>query len=91
MAIKKCSKSTLHGILIKNEVTYLGITITKDQHKRTFSNFKPILLKAQKRFNFWLLSLRGRVLLTKAEGLSILIYAALALHIDKLQKEIDKA
>lgn len=93
MAIKECSKSTLHGIPIKNEVTYLGIKITKDQHKRTLSNFKPILLKAQKRFNFWLLrdlSLRGRVLLAKAEGLSRLTYAALALHIDnKLLKEID--
>jgi len=37
------------------------------------------------------LSLRGRVLLTKAEGISRLTYAAMALHLNKkICKEIDK-
>ncbi len=53
-----------------------------------------LLKKTKKKLNHWLirdLSLRGRVLITKAEGISRLIYAAMALHLDKkLCKETDK-
>ena len=50
--------------------------------------------KAESRFNQWLqrdLSLRGRVLLSKAEGISRLIYAASSLALDsKTIKKIDQ-
>lgn len=94
MAIKECDKTEICCIPIKDEVQYLGILITKDENKRSTSNFNPILQKTQKKLNQWLLrdlSLRGRILLTKAEGISRLTYAALALHVsDKTLKEIDK-
>uniref|UniRef100_A0A669EC77 Reverse transcriptase domain-containing protein n=1 Tax=Oreochromis niloticus TaxID=8128 RepID=A0A669EC77_ORENI len=93
MAIKECSKTALCNIPIKQEVRYLGIIITKNQERIT-QNFYPILEKLKHRFNQWLLrdlSLKGRVLITKAEGISRLAYAALALHLDnKLIKEVDK-
>lgn len=44
------------------------------------------MLKTQKKLNSWLqrdLSIRGRILLSKAEGLSRLTYAALSLEVDK--------
>ncbi|XP_042072942.1 uncharacterized protein LOC121813313 [Haplochromis burtoni] len=94
MAIKECSKTALCNIPIKQEVRYLGIIITKNQESRITQNFYPILEKLKRRFNQWLLrdlSLKGRVLITKAEGISRLTYAALALHLDKkLIKEVDK-
>lgn len=94
MAIKNCAKSELHNIPIKDEVQYLGILVTKDQNTRSTSNLNPIIQKTRRKLNQWLLrdlSLRGRILLTKAEGISRLTYAALALHLsDKTIKEIDK-
>ena len=82
------------NIPIKNKALYLGILITKDQQRRIPLNFNPVILKTQRKLNQWLLrdlSLRGRVLITKAEGISRLTYAAMALQIDnKLIKEIEK-
>lgn len=94
MAIKKCTVSSLYNIPVKDEITYLGILICKDQQKRVSLNFNPIMDKTRKKFNQWLLthlSLRGRILITRAEGKSPLTYTALALHLDdKLLPEIDK-
>lgn len=94
MSIKDCLKSSICDIPVKNELVYLGITITKDQQKRSSMNFNPIIQKTKKKLNQWLsrdLSLRGRVLLSKAEGISHLTYASLSLYIDdKLITEIDK-
>lgn len=57
-------------------------------------NFSPFLKKTQNKLNQWLqrdLSLKGRVLLTKAEGISRLTYAALSLHLDSnIWKDIDR-
>ncbi len=83
MAVKDSATRSIVNIPVKDTVTYLGIFITKDQKARNALNF--IIEKAQKRFNLWLLrdlSLRGRTLMTKAEGISRLTYAALSLHID---------
>lgn len=92
MAIKECNTSILYSILVKDEISYLGILITKNQHSRCYLNFSPIIEKTKKKFNQWLLrdlSLRGRTLITKAEGISRLTYAALALDLDKkICKEI---
>uniref|UniRef100_A0A8C7XZI9 Reverse transcriptase domain-containing protein n=1 Tax=Oryzias sinensis TaxID=183150 RepID=A0A8C7XZI9_9TELE len=94
MAIKECAATTLYNLPVKSEVKYLGILITKDQQARSSLNFNPIIEKTQRKLNQWLsrdLSLRGRILLSKAEGISRLTYAALALHVDdEIIKEIDK-
>ena len=50
--------------------------------------------KAKKRFNQWLqrdLSLKGRILLSEAEGISRLTNAAISLDLDKVMcKKIDQ-
>ncbi len=49
MSIKDCLKSSICNIPVKNELVYLGITITKDQQKRTSMNFNPIIQKTKKK------------------------------------------
>lgn len=85
MAVKDSASHSISNIPVKDTVTYLGISIVKDQKTRSSLNFTPIIEKTRKRFNLWLLrdlSLRGRTLISKAEGISRLTYAALSLHID---------
>lgn len=82
--VNKCKLMAVKDFLVKDTVTYLGISIIKDQKARNTFNFIPIIEKTQKRFNLWLLrdlSLRG-AFITKAKGISRLTYAALSLHID---------
>ncbi len=77
--------SSICGIAVKNTVTYLGINITKNKN-RCATNLNPVIAKTKKKLNCWLqrdLSLKGRILLTKAEGLSCLSYAAQSLYVDK--------
>lgn len=84
LPVKNTMTSSIDGIPVKDCVTYLGIKITKNM--RCSANFDPIITKTKKRFNCWLqrdLSLKGRGLLVKAEGLSRLIYAAQSLCVDK--------
>jgi len=50
ISIKDCSKSSIYGIPIKDEVVYLGITITKDQQKITSMNLSHIIQRTQKKF-----------------------------------------
>ncbi len=80
---------------MKDKICYLGVLITKDQKERCNLNYQSFIDKTEKRFNQWLqrdLSLRGRVLLTKAEGLSRLIYVAQSVPLDpKLGKSVDQA
>lgn len=94
LAIKTCNHTSLHGIPVKEAVTYLGVVITKDENERSKLNFEPTIEKAKKRFNQWLqrdLSLNGRILLTKTEGISRLIYSAMVLHVDpNTGRAIDK-
>lgn len=83
--IKECNLQCISNINVQKEVTYLGLIICKDQNARTLLNFSPIVKKAQTKFNQWLqrdLTVKGRVLLSKAEGLSRLTYAALSLYVD---------
>ncbi len=85
LPIKKNSVSSICGIAVKNTVTYLGINITKNKN-RCATNLNPVIAKTKKKMNCWLqrdLSLKGRILLTKAEGLSRLSYAAQSLYVDK--------
>uniref|UniRef100_A0A1A8GMK6 Reverse transcriptase domain-containing protein n=1 Tax=Nothobranchius korthausae TaxID=1143690 RepID=A0A1A8GMK6_9TELE len=94
LPINNCNDQSICNIAIQHEVTYLGLIICKDQKTRITSNFSPIIKKTQSKLNQWLqrdLSLRGRVLLSKAEGLSRLTYAAISLHVDnKTCGEIDR-
>lgn len=94
LSLKECNESVLYNIPVKSSVTYLGIVITKNTDEQCKLNFNPIIDKTKRRFNQWLqrdLSLNGRILLTKAEGISRLIYTALALHVDaNTSKLIDK-
>ena len=73
MAVKDSDTRSISNIPVKDTIIYLGISITKDQKSRNDLNFTPYIEKAQKRLNLWLLrdlSLRGRMLITKAEGIS---------------------
>ena len=72
----------------------MDITVTKDKKVRCSIIFNPILEKTMKKLNQQLqryLSLKGRILLLKAEGISRLIYAAISLGVDNnICKDIDK-
>jgi len=81
-------------IPVKVIVDYLGIKICKDKKERNNLNFTPIIRKIKPKLNSWLmryLSLKGRILLSKTEGLlSRLVYTALALDVPQLIiKEVD--
>lgn len=83
-ALKRCDLNSVCNIPVKYVITYLGIKISKDQKERANLNFSPIVEKIGKRFNSLLLrdlSLSGRVLLSKSEGLSRLVYTSLALDV----------
>uniref|UniRef100_A0A3B5R4M7 Reverse transcriptase domain-containing protein n=1 Tax=Xiphophorus maculatus TaxID=8083 RepID=A0A3B5R4M7_XIPMA len=86
LALKNCNKPSIYNIPVKESVTYLGIMINKDQDSRNALNFNPIVENVQKKLNSWLqrdLSIQGRILLTKAEGISRLTYPALSLSVNK--------
>ncbi len=86
LPVGNCLESLICNIPVRESVTYLGIKIIKDDKIRCPSNFLPISEKTRKVLNHWLqrdLSLKGRVLLTKAEGISRLSYAAQTISVDK--------
>ena len=72
---------------------YLGIYICKDEKERQQLNFDPKLKKTRTIFNLWSqrdISIWGRSLLTKAEGISRFVYPALSLKVhDSVSKEIN--
>ncbi len=74
-------------------VDYLGIKICKVQKEINNLNFTPIIKKIKQKLNSCLmrdLSLKGRILLSKAEGLSRLVYTAFALDVlQSVIKEVD--
>lgn len=80
------------NIPLKKSVKYLGIDVTKEMLARQQLYFLP-RLKTKTTMNMWLqrdLSIFGRILLTKAEGISRLVYPALSLYVqDSTFKEIN--
>ncbi len=79
-SLKDCSLKEIKGIPIKDTVTYLGIVICKDLMQRNALHFEPIIEKIKNRYNAWLmrdLSLLGRILLSKAEGISRSVYVSM--------------
>uniref|UniRef100_A0A096MC09 Reverse transcriptase domain-containing protein n=1 Tax=Poecilia formosa TaxID=48698 RepID=A0A096MC09_POEFO len=93
-AIKDCTLSSISNIPIKQNVVYLGITITKNDKNRCVENLSQAITRTRTKLNLWLhrdLTLRGRTLLSKAEGLSSLVYLASPLFVDNNTcKEIDQ-
>uniref|UniRef100_A0A3B3HNI1 Reverse transcriptase domain-containing protein n=1 Tax=Oryzias latipes TaxID=8090 RepID=A0A3B3HNI1_ORYLA len=93
LSIKNVKYEKIHSIPIKDVVTYLGISITKDIKSRQKQNFSLRIKKMQDVMNMWLqrdLSIFGRILLTKAEGISRVVYPALSLFVpDSTSKEIN--
>uniref|UniRef100_A0A9J8BAW3 Reverse transcriptase domain-containing protein n=1 Tax=Cyprinus carpio carpio TaxID=630221 RepID=A0A9J8BAW3_CYPCA len=86
LPVGHCLESLICNIPVRESITYLGVKIIKDDKIRCPSNFLPIIEKTRKVLNHWLqrdLSLKGRVLLTKAEGISRLSYAAQSISVDK--------
>lgn len=84
LAIKYCPLTFICEILVKTQVTYLRIIVTKDS-TRCPSNFSPVIDKTQKKLNAWLqrdLSLKGRILLSKVKGLFKVISIPLFLKVD---------
>ncbi len=66
-------------------VIYLGIYISKDPTLRQQLNFSLKIKKTKSILNMWLqrdLSVSGRVLLTKAEGISRFVYPTLSLYVN---------
>ena len=94
LAVKNCDVCSICNITVSDEVKYLGLIITKNQKTRSTLNFTQIIQNTKKKKNQWLqrdLSLKGRVLITKAEGISRLTYAAISLHLDnKISKAVDQ-
>ncbi len=71
---------------IKCHVKYLGVDIYRSDSDRLHHNFQPRLDNIKKKLCCWLqrdLTIYGRVLLTKTEGISRLVYPAFSLYVDK--------
>ena len=80
--IKECNLSELDNIPVKNSITYSGVVIDKNEKNRYSLNYNTIIQQVSKKLNMWLmrdLSLNGRVLLSKTEGISRLVYVSLSL------------
>ena len=87
--IKECNHLQIANIPVKTEATYLGDNICKDEKQRFHIHFYYKIEKIKKRFNLWLLrdlSLNGRVLLSKAEGISRSVYVSLSLDMPQTIK-----
>ncbi len=85
MSLHKCDDSLFEGIPVKDTIKYLGILLTKNLVDRQQLNFSSRIKKTQNILNLWLqrdLTLYGRVLLSKAEGLSRLVYPSLSLYVN---------
>ncbi len=93
-SLKDCPLKEIKGIPIKDTVTYLGIVICKDLMQRNALHFEPIIEKIKNRYNMWLmrdLSLLGRILLSKAEGISRSVYVSMSMEVPKnVVKDLDK-
>uniref|UniRef100_A0A9J8C6A8 Reverse transcriptase domain-containing protein n=1 Tax=Cyprinus carpio carpio TaxID=630221 RepID=A0A9J8C6A8_CYPCA len=78
LSLKNIDKTAICGIQLKDVINYLGVKISLNSNMVLSElNLTPIKDMVRKKFNSWLardLSLAGRVLLSKAEGLSRVSY-----------------
>lgn len=83
----------MFNLPVKKCVKYLGIHICKDHKERQQLNFSSKLKKSKTILNLWLqrdISILGRILLTKVEGISRFVYPALSLNVhDSICKDIN--
>ena len=81
----ECDETSIDNVPIKNVVKYLGIHMTRNLLVKQHLNFNERIKKTRNIFNLWLqrdLTLYGRVLLSKAEGLSRFVYPSLSLFVN---------
>ncbi len=81
MPVHDLNNDSIENIPIKSTVKYLGIYITNNLLARQHLNFSSRIVKSKNILNSWLqrdLSLYGRVILSKAEGLSHFVYPSLS-------------
>lgn len=77
LSLHPCAETNVGSVLVKTELKYLGLVMSKDRNKRKQLNIEEKIESMKKSVNHWLtrdLSILGRILLTKAEGLSKLVY-----------------
>ena len=85
MPLHECDETSIDNVPIKNVVKYLGIHMTRNLLVKQHLNFNERIKKTRNIFNLWLqrdLTLYGRVLLSKAEGLSRFVYPSLSLFVN---------
>ena len=85
LPLHECDETSIDNVPIKNVVKYLGIHMTRNLLVRQHLNFNERIKKTRNIFNLWLqrdLTLYGRVLLSKAEGLSRFVYPSLSLFVN---------
>jgi hypothetical protein len=85
LPLHECDYTSIDNVPIKNVVKYLGIHMTRNLLVRQHLNFNERIKKTRNIFNLWLqrdLTLYGRVLLSKAEGLSRFVYPSLSLFVN---------
>lgn len=92
LPIHECPDSTIEQINVVSEVKYLGITISKNLIRREDVNVSSHITDVKKSLSRWLsrdLTIFGRIILSKAEGISKLIYPCHSLYVSP--KNIKKA
>lgn len=84
LPIHTCDESSIASIEVKSEVKYLGLTLSTNLIRREDINISNSIVNVKKSLNHCLtrdLTIFGRVTLSKAEGISKLIYPCHSLYI----------
>ncbi len=84
LPIHSCPESSIASINVQTEVKYLGLTISKDVRRIEEVNIEKCVVDMTKYLSHWLtrdLTVFGRVILSKAEGVSNVIYPCHSLFI----------
>lgn len=84
LPIHSCPESSIASINVQTEVKYLGLTISKSVRRIEEINIEKRIAEMKKSLSHWLtrdLTVFGRVILSKADGVSKLIYPCHSLFI----------
>lgn len=87
-----CTYTDLEQIPVKNNIKYLGLHLSKEVKMRESKNVDGRINEISKSLNHWLtrdLTIFGRNILSKSEGISKLVYPSYSLYIS--QQNIKKA
>ena len=83
LTLNNTEETSMCEIPVK-KIKYLGIHISKNLNERQDNTFKPKIQKTKNIFNIWLqrdLWMLGRVLLSKADGISRFVYPSLSPYV----------